>query len=100
MNDLSGTDVKKVYVDLAAAIGGTAGDGVADSVTVNATPGDDEIDIRPRNGRAVVEGLAAKVVVANPEAANDTLTVNALGGDDEIHLGAGLSALIPTTVRA
>ena len=47
-----------------------------------------------------MEGLAAKVVVANPEAANDTLTVNALGGDDEIHLGAGLSALIPTTVRA
>ena len=100
VNDLSGTDVKKVYVDLAAAIGGTAGDSLADSVIVKATPGDDEIDIRPRNRRAVAEGLAAKVVVANPEAANDTLTVNALGGDDEIHLGAGLSALIPTTVRA
>ena len=100
VNDLSGTDVKKVYVDLAAAIGGTAGDGVADSVIVNATPGDDEIDIRPRNGRAVVEGLAAKVAVANPEAAKDSLTVNALGGEDEIHLGAGLSALIPTRVNA
>jgi len=100
VNDLSGTDVKKVYVDLAAAIGGTAGDGLADSVVVNATPGDDEIDIRPRNGRVAVEGLAAKVVVANPEAANDSLTVNALGGEDEIHLGNGLSGLIRTSVVA
>ena len=100
VNDLSGTDVKKVYVDLAAAIGGTAGDGLADAVVVNATPGDDEIDIRPRNGRAVVEGLAAKVAVANPEAANDALTVNMLGGEDEVRLGAGLSGLIRTSVNA
>jgi hypothetical protein len=100
VNDLSGTDVKKIYVDLASAIGGTAGDGVADAVVVNATAGDDEIDIRPRNGRAVVDGLAAKVVVAHPEAANDSLTVNALGGEDEIHLGAGLSGLIKTSVNA
>jgi hypothetical protein len=100
VNDLSGTDVKKIYVDLASAIGGTAGDGVADAVVVNATRGDDEIDIRPRNGRAVVDGLAAKVVVAHPEAANDSLTVNALGGEDEIHLGAGLSGLIKTSVNA
>ncbi len=100
VNDLSGTDVKKVYVDLAGTIGGTAGDGAADSVVVNATPGDDEIDIRPRNGRAVLSGLAAKVVIASPEAANDALDVNALGGEDTIRLGGGLSGLIRTTVNA
>ena len=100
VNDLSGTDVKKVYVDLAGTIGGTAGDGAADSVVVNATPGDDEIDIRPRNGRAVLSGLAAKVVIASPEAANDALDVNALGGEDTIRLGDGLSGLIRTTVNA
>src|SRR5262245_6419431 len=100
IGDLSGTDVKKVYVDLAAALDGTAGDAAADSVTVDGTAGDDDIDIRPRAGRVVVDGLAAKVAIAAPEAANDTLTVNARGGEDTIHLGNGLSGLIRTTVNA
>ena len=101
VNDLSGTDVKKVYVDLAG------GDRRHRPATASPTrwsstrpPGDDEIDIRPRSGRAVVDGLAAKVAVAHPEAANDSLTVNALGGEDEIHLGAGLGGLIKTSVNA
>ncbi len=92
--------MKKVYVNLAAAIGGTTGDVAADSVVVNATPGDDEIDIRPRSGRAVLSGLAAKIAIAAPEAASDTLTVNALGGEDTVRLGNGLSGLIRTTVVA
>jgi hypothetical protein len=100
VGDLSGTDVKNVYVDLAAALGGTAGDATADSVVVDGTAGDDDIDIRPRSGRVVVDGLAAKVVIAAPEAANDTLTVNARGGEDTIRLGNGLSGLIRTTVNA
>ena len=35
VNDLSGTDVNEVNVNLAAALGGTAGDGAADTVTAN-----------------------------------------------------------------
>jgi RTX calcium-binding nonapeptide repeat (4 copies) len=100
VNDLSRTDVTKVHVDLAGALGGSSGDALADSVVVNATPGDDEIDIRPRSGRAVLSGLAAKVVVAAPDPALDTLTVNALGGEDVIRLGGGLSGLIKTSVIA
>ena len=41
VNDLSGTDMTEVNIDLAWTIGGTAGDGAADTVTVNATGGDD-----------------------------------------------------------
>lgn len=100
VNDLTGTDVKKVYVDLAVALDSSAGDAAADSVVVNATAGDDEIDIRPRSTRAVLSGLAATVVVASAEAASDTLTVNMLGGEDTVRLGNGLSGIIKTSVNA
>src|SRR6185503_6640677 len=39
VNDLSGTDVTEVNVDLAGTIGGTAGDGAADTVIAHATAG-------------------------------------------------------------
>ena len=45
VNDLSGTDVAEVNVDLAGTIGGTAGDGAADAVISNATNGDDAINV-------------------------------------------------------
>ena len=48
VNDVSGTDVTAVNADLAAAIGGAAGDGAADQVVVNATNGDDAISGRGR----------------------------------------------------
>ena len=37
VNDLAKTDVENVNVDLASALGGTAGDGQPDRVTVNGT---------------------------------------------------------------
>jgi hypothetical protein len=96
--------VEKVSVNLAAALDTSAGDGDADSVVVNATAGDDEIDIRPTGGRAVVSGLSARIAIASPEADDpaepDTLTVNTLGGDDLVHLGTGLDELIRTRVNA
>src|SRR5262245_36317146 len=100
VNDLSGTDLRRLDVDLAAALGSTGGDGAADALTVNATPGDDDVSIRPDGGRVVVRGLAPKVVVSNSEAAGDTLTLNALGGEDAVRLGNGLGGLIRTTVNA
>src|SRR5262245_48424275 len=45
VNDLSGTDVTQVNVDLAGTIGGTAGDGLVDTVTVNGTVGVDNITV-------------------------------------------------------
>ena len=45
VNDLTGTDVTEVNVNLAGTIGGTAGDAQADTVIVNGTNGNDIIDV-------------------------------------------------------
>ena len=52
INDLSGTDLLPggVLVDLAGTLGGTAGDGALDTVTVNGTAGDDAIKLFSFNG--------------------------------------------------
>ena len=84
VNDLSGTDVTRVDNDLAGTLGGNAGDGVADRLTVNGTNGDDSIEISGDNGNVDVTGLAARVTAKNAEPALDTLVVNALGGDDTV----------------
>ncbi|HKF69381.1 MAG TPA: calcium-binding protein, partial [Vicinamibacterales bacterium] len=89
VDDLSGTDVTQVNVDLAGSGGG--GDGAADTVVVNGTNGDDAIDIAGAGSSYSVVGLQATVNVTNSEGANDSLVVNALGGNDTIS-AAGLPA--------
>ena len=84
VNDLSGTDVTLVNVDLAATIGGTAGDAQIDTVVINATNGDDIITLEIVNGKLVVNGLATQVVVEGFEPANDTIQINGLGGNDVV----------------
>src|SRR6266508_4981750 len=84
--DLTGTDVKTLNLDLAAAAGG--GDGQADRVVVNGTVGDDRITAAGDNGSARVTGLAATVDVTNAEASTDTLTIDGGGGDDNIDASA------------
>ena len=60
VNDLSGTDVSEVNIDLAAA--GGAGDGAADTIIINATNGDDVIVvIGDGNGSVTVLGLGATI---------------------------------------
>ncbi|MET1081499.1 MAG: calcium-binding protein [Burkholderiales bacterium] len=84
VNDLSGTDVNAINVDLAGTIGGSAGDGAADVVIVNATNGDDIVDVVGAGTSVSVIGLSAQVNITHSEGANDSLVINALGGDDEI----------------
>ena len=45
VDDLTGTDVTDVNLDLAGALGGAAGDGATDRVLVKATNGDDTIEV-------------------------------------------------------
>jgi Ca2+-binding RTX toxin-like protein len=84
VNDLSGTDLVEINSDLAGTIGGSVGDGQADTVIVNGTNGDDVIDVVGAGTSASVLGLTARVNVTNSEGANDSLVVNALGGDDTV----------------
>ena len=88
INDLSGTDVTEVNVNL--AVGG-AGDAQADNVVVTGTTGDDVILVTGNAGSASVLGVAARVNITGAEAANDRLTVNALAGDDVVE-ATGLAA--------
>jgi Ca2+-binding RTX toxin-like protein len=97
VNDLSGTDVTKVNIDLAGTIGGTAGDGQADTVIVNGSNADNVINVTGSGTSVAVTGLAAAVAVANSEGANDSLVINALDGHDVVNaskLPAGVMKLI------
>jgi Ca2+-binding RTX toxin-like protein len=89
MDDLSGTDLTHVLVDLSATGGG--GDGSADNVIVNATAGDDVVLVSGSAGNVSVSGLAALLEITGAEATLDRLTVNGLAGDDVI-TASGLAA--------
>ena len=83
IGELTGTDVKLVAIDLAAAIGGAAGDGKFDTVTVDGTNAGNNINLALAGTTISVTGLSAKVTVDHADA-TDTLTINALGGNDRI----------------
>ena len=91
VNDLSGTDVSRLNVDLAGALGGAAGDGQPDRVIVNGTNGKDAVAVAGRNGSASVSGLAVRVNVTNADPASDTLEINTLDGNDVVQ-AFGLAA--------
>src|SRR5439155_955128 len=82
-NDLTGTDVSDVNVDLAGTLRGTSGDGQADSVIVNGTNGNDTINVSGDASGVAVTGLAARVAIQHQEP-NDGLTVNGRDGNDAI----------------
>ncbi len=96
VNDLTGTGVKNVNIDLASPPGSGAGDGQADTIIINATSGADVITVTNSGGLITVSGLAATVTISGAEAANDRLVINGLGGDDVItasgHIGIQLTA--------
>jgi Ca2+-binding RTX toxin-like protein len=89
VNDLSGTDVTGVSVNLASAAG--VGDGAADAVIVNATPGDDIVVVTGSAGSASVTGLPAEVNLSGAEVTLDRLVINLLAGADVLE-ASGLAA--------
>jgi Ca2+-binding RTX toxin-like protein len=91
VNDLSGTDVRAVTVDLAGTLGGATGDGQADRVVVNGTNGDDALRVNGDATEVTAKGFAPFVTILHPEAANDRLEVNTLAGTDSVE-SAGLAA--------
>jgi hypothetical protein len=90
VDDLSGTDVAGVNVDLAGSLGGTTGDGSVDRVVMNGTAGDDAIDVSGDAGGLKVGGLTPTVDVVHHEA-TDRLELNNLAANDTVNT-AGLAA--------
>jgi len=97
VNDLSSTDVKHVAIDLESTPGSGVGDGASDTVVINATNGDDVINITENNGVVTVSGLAEDVTITGFET-GDHIVVNGLGGDDVIN-GTGLGAGVMLTAN-
>ncbi len=79
----AGTDLANVRVQL-AMFGGAVADGSADWVIVNATPGDDVIDVENDGFEIVVGGLAPAIRIANADSTLDLLSINGLDGADVI----------------
>ncbi|MET0811271.1 MAG: calcium-binding protein, partial [Thermoleophilaceae bacterium] len=98
VNNLTGTDVTETDIDLAAAIGGAAGDGAADTITVNGTNGADNVAVAANAGVVDVTGLFTAVGISHSEVANDKLAINTLDGNDNVAIGGGVAALIQTLV--
>lgn len=99
VNDVTGTDLERVEVDLAAALGGSTADGQADTVTVAATTGDDSIAVDANGAEVEVSGLAAFVRITHADPAGDTLIIDTLAGVDEVTLDPALAGLIQVAVQ-
>ncbi len=74
INDLTGTDVKQVAIDLGAGLNG-GGDSKEDTVSIFATDGH-AIRVTDHNGVVTVSGLASTVTISDFEVGTDHLVIN------------------------
>jgi Ca2+-binding RTX toxin-like protein len=82
VNDLSGTGVTNVNLDLAGTPGSGVGDNQADTVIVNGTSGDDVVTITGTPAGVSVLGLSATVNIIGTEPALDQLIILLQAGAD------------------
>ncbi len=99
INDLTGTQVAQVIVDLSRIPGSGLGDGIADTVIVNGTQTNDLITANGSTNGVNVLGLAAAVTILGAEPTLDNLVINALGGDDIVDASAVPAGLINLTLN-
>ena len=96
VNDMTGTDLTDVHVDLAQVPGSGVDDGQADNVTVNGTAGDDVAIVGQQGSDLQVVNLKPTVTVSASSPETDHLIVAALDGDDIVDASgvSGASALL------
>ena len=99
INDLAGTGLTDVTVDLSSAIRGTTADGAADTVQVEGTARVDTITATANGGAVDVDGLAASVRIAHTDPALDRLTIDTLAGADDVSVDRSVNGLIQVTVE-
>jgi len=93
INDLSGTDLKAVHLDLSGVLGGNVADISADNVTLNGTNGADDVHLVLDHGAIHAVGLHTFVEVKTPSLL-DKITVNALGGTDNLFAAPAVATQI------
>ena len=98
VGDVAGTDLQRVDVALAGALGGSVGDGQPDSVTVTGTDGDDAF-VAVANGSSVeIGGADAVVGVTGADPLLDRLVIDSGLGDDSVSIDPAVDALILVSV--
>jgi RTX calcium-binding nonapeptide repeat (4 copies) len=75
INDLTGTGVQQVAIDLGGGLHGGVGDGQVDTVNIIPTNGN-PITVADKNGVVTVSGLGYDVTLSNFEAGRDQLSIN------------------------
>lgn len=93
VNDLSGTDLVELLVDLAGAVGG--GDGAVDHVALVGAETDDFVQVFGDASDLAVVGLAAQITVVGADGPSDALSIYTAGGDDVVQ-ASGMTAPAPT----
>ena len=88
----------QVAINLAGTLGGTTGDGQADTATVTGTNGNDVIGVLGAGTVVSVASLSALVNITGAEGANDAVTINALAGDDVINAATMPAGIMKLTV--
>jgi Ca2+-binding RTX toxin-like protein len=96
VNDLTGTDLQEVDVDLASGTGG--GDAQPDSVIVEGTGGPDVVEAQGDASLVSVLGLSAQVNITGGESGLDALTIDGLAGDDAVTASALAASGLALTV--
>ncbi len=92
VDDLTGTGLKNVAVDLAGFDG--LGDAAADTVVVNGTGGPDHVHASAFGSVVTVAGLAAKTQITGAEPANDALAILTGAGNDDVTVDPSVNALL------
>jgi Ca2+-binding RTX toxin-like protein len=98
VNNVSGTDLRRVNVDLAGALGGSSKDGAADTVTIAGTKGDDSIAANASGSAIDVRGLTAFVRITHADPDKDTLVIDPVTGNDDVAIDPAVSDLIQVSV--
>ena len=96
VGDTSGTNVTAVNIDLRGPNGGS--DGAIDTVTVNATQGDDVFGVTGDSGGVQVFGLHATTNLFFTDS-EDRLTLNGQGGNDVINASSLEAGAVKLTIN-
>jgi Ca2+-binding RTX toxin-like protein len=81
INDLTGTDLAQIGITLHNPAGS---DGLAGSIVVNGTQGDDNFSIAGAHGAVHIQGLHTAVNIFSQDPVVDSITLNGLAGNDVI----------------
>lgn len=91
INDLAGTDVTQLNLNLEGVAGSTTGDIQRDTIVVNGTSGNDEVTVVGGASNLTVTSSTTRLDVSATEGGRDALRINGLDGNDGLNAG-GLAA--------